>query len=134
MIPTIMRSTEEMLRLVPIALRDGALALGSTRWRAMWHVILPAARAGVITGVMLALARVAGETAPLLFTAFGNTQFNVKPSQPIDALPLSIFKYAMQPYDYLQRLALAGSLILVLLILAMSIFARRFAGRTAHRA
>jgi len=134
MIPTIMRSTEEMLRLVPISLRDGALALGSARWRAMWNVTLPAARGGVITGVMLALARVAGETAPLLFTAFGNTQFSVSPLQPINALPLDIFNYAMQPYDYLHRLALAGALILVLMILTMSIFARRFSSRGAIRA
>src|SRR2546423_3934796 len=88
MVPTIMRTTEEMLRLVPIAMRDGALALGSSRWRAMRDVILPAARGGVITGIMLALARVAGETAPLLFTPFGNNLFSVLPDQPLAALPL----------------------------------------------
>lgn len=129
MVPTIMRSTEEMLRLVPITLRDGALALGSTRWRAMWHVTLPAARGGIITGIMLALARVAGETAPLLFTAFGNSQFNVKPTEPIDALPLDIFTDAQSAYDYLHRLAMGGALILVGIILCLSLIARRFARR-----
>jgi len=96
-------------------------------------VILPAARGGVITGIMLALARVAGETAPLLFTAFGNNLFSVRPDQPIDALPLDIFRFATQPYDDLNRLALAGALILVFLIFVMSLFARRFAARNMVR-
>jgi phosphate transport system permease protein len=126
MIPTVMRTTEEILRLVPSGLRDGALALGSTKWRAMWGVVLPAARGGIITGVMLALARVAGETAPLLFTAFGNLNLNLKLDRPTDALPLDIFYNATAPYEYLHHLAQAGALILVLLILSMSITARRF--------
>jgi phosphate transport system permease protein len=124
MIPTVMRTTEEILRLVPIALRDGSLALGTTRWRTTWSVVLPAARGGIITGVMLAMARVAGETAPLLFTAFGNNVFSVKLSSPIDALPLNIFYYATSPYEDLKRQALAGAIILVGLILILSLVTR----------
>lgn len=127
MIPTVMRTTEEILRLVPLSLRDGALALGAPRWRAMWSVVLPAARGGVITGVMLALARIAGETAPLLFTAFGNNEYSISLNKPIDALPLDIFNDSTAPYDYLHHEAQAAALILVLLILGMSLLARRFA-------
>jgi phosphate transport system permease protein len=124
MIPTVMRTTEEMLRLVPVALRDASLALGGTRWRTSWSVILPAARAGIITGIMLALARVAGETAPLLFTAFGNVEFNIRLSRPINAVPLDIFYDATSPYEYLKREALAGAIILVALILLLSLVTR----------
>ena len=124
MIPTVMRTTEEILRLVPVSLRDASLALGGTRWRTTWSVILPAARAGIITGIMLALARVAGETAPLLFTAFGNTFFNLRLSRPIDAIPLDIFYDATSPYDYLHHQAQAGAIILVSLILVLSLETR----------
>ncbi len=124
MIPTIMRTTEEILRLVPTALRDASLGLGATRWRTMWSVTLPSARSGVITGVMLALARIAGETAPLLFTAFGNVFFNVHLSHPIDALPLDIFYDATSPYDYLHTQAQAGAILLILLILILSLTVR----------
>jgi phosphate transport system permease protein len=124
MIPTVMRTTEEILRLVPVSLRDASLALGGTRWRTTWSVVLPAARAGIITGIMLALARIAGETAPLLFTAFGNTFYNIRLSRPIDALPLNIFYDATSPYDYLKHQAQAGAIILVALILVMSVIAR----------
>ena len=124
MIPTVMRTTEEMIRLVPIGLRDASLALGAARWRTMWSVILPAARGGIVTGAMLALARTAGETAPLLFTAFGNLSFNVRLDQPIQALPLDIFQDVMTPYDNLHRLALAGSIILIVLVLVISLLAR----------
>jgi len=124
MIPTIMRTTEEILRLVPMSLWEASLALGATRWRTMWSVILPAARGGILTGVMLALARIAGETAPLLFTAFGNVDFNLKITKPIDALPLSIFYNATSPYDYLHRQAQAGAILLVLLILILSVLTR----------
>ena len=124
MIPTVMRTTEEMLRLVPVALRDASLALGGTRWRTSWSVVLPAARAGIITGIMLALARVAGETAPLLFTAFGNVFFNVRLSRPINAIPLDIFNDATSPYEYLHRQALAGAIVLVVLILLLSLITR----------
>lgn len=124
MIPTVMRTTEEILRLVPTAMRDASLALGATRWRTMWSVTLPAARAGILTGVMLALARVAGETAPLLFTAFGNSFFNVHLNRPIDALPLDIFTDATSAYPYLHQQALAGAILLVGLILLLSIITR----------
>jgi phosphate transport system permease protein len=124
MIPTVMRTTEEILRLVPIALRDASLALGGTRWRTTWSIVLPAARAGVITGIMLALARVAGETAPLLFTAFGNVVFSMRLNQPINAVPLDIFYDATSPYAYLHRQAQAGAIILVALILILSLVTR----------
>jgi phosphate transport system permease protein len=113
-----------MLRLVPVALRDASLALGCTRWRTSWSVVLPAARAGIVTGIMLALARVAGETAPLLFTAFGNVVFNIHLNRPIDAVPLDIFNAATSPYEYLHRQALAGAIILVGLILLLSLITR----------
>lgn len=124
MIPTVMRTTEEILRLVPLSLRDASLALGGTRWRTTWSIVLPAARAGVITGIMLALARVAGETAPLLFTAFGNVDFSMRLSQPINAVPLDIFYDATSPYAYLHRQAQAGAIILVTLILILSLVTR----------
>jgi len=124
MIPTVMRTTEEILRLVPVALRDASLALGGTRWRTSWSVVLPAARAGIITGIMLALARVAGETAPLLFTAFGNVEFNIRLDRPINAIPLDIFYDATSPYEYLKREALAGAIVLVALILLLSLVTR----------
>ncbi len=124
MIPTVMRTTEEILRLVPTTLRDASLALGASRWRTTWSVVLPAARGGIVTGVLLALARIAGETAPLLFTAFGNLDFNVRLDHPIDALPLNIFNYATSPYENLHHLALAGAIILLAIILILSLAAR----------
>ncbi|HEY3329875.1 MAG TPA: phosphate ABC transporter permease PstA [Capsulimonadaceae bacterium] len=124
MIPTIMRTTEEILRLVPVALREGSLALGATRWRTMFSIVLPAAKSGIITGVMLALARIAGETAPLLFTAFGNNVFSTKLFQPIDSLPWSIFINATQPGVDSEAKAHAGALILILLIFSMSLITR----------
>ncbi len=124
MIPTVMRTTEEILKLVPIALRDASLALGARRWRTTWSVILPAARGGVVTGILLALARIAGETAPLLFTAFGNLDFNARLDRPIDALPLNIFNYATSPYESLHHLALAGAIILLAIIFVLSLAAR----------
>ena len=124
MIPTVMRTTEEILRLVPIALRDASLALGASHWRTTWSVVLPAARGGIVTGILLALARIAGETAPLLFTAFGNLDFNLRLDKPIDALPLNIFNYATSPYDNLHHLALAGAIILLAIILVLSLISR----------
>lgn len=129
MIPTVMRTTEEILHLIPHALRDASLALGATRWRTMISVTLPAARAGILTGIMLALARIAGETAPLLFTAFGNTGFNVHLDRPINSLAYGIYFNATSPYDSLHRLADAAAILLLLLILAMSL-ATRFATRS----
>lgn len=116
MVPTITRTTEEMLLLVPQALREAAYGLGVPRWRTTLSITLRTATSGVITGVMLAFARVAGETAPLLFTAFGNTFWSLRSDQPIAALPLQIFVYANSPYDDWHRQAWAGSLVLIILI------------------
>ncbi|MGC2478102.1 MAG: phosphate ABC transporter permease PstA [Candidatus Sulfotelmatobacter sp.] len=116
MIPTICRTTEEMLLLVPTALREAAYGLGVPRWRTTLSIVLRTATSGVITGIMLAFARVAGETAPLLFTAFGNQFWNLRYDQPTAALPLQIFVYAISPYDEWHRLAWAGALVLIILI------------------
>jgi phosphate transport system permease protein len=116
MIPTISRTTEEMLLLVPQALREAAYGLGIPRWRTTLSITLRTATSGVITGIMLAFARVAGETAPLLFTAFGNQFWNLRADQPTAALPLQIFTYAISPYDEWHRQAWAGALVLIVLI------------------
>lgn len=116
MVPTIARTTEEMLLMVPHAIREAALGLGIPQWRSTISIALRTARAGVITGVMLAFARVAGETAPLLFTAFGNQYWNLNPNQPTAALPLQIYVYAISPFDEWHRQAWAGALILIVLI------------------
>jgi phosphate transport system permease protein len=116
MIPTIARSTEEMLLMVPQAVREAALGLGIPRWRATASITLRSAMPGVMTGIMLAFARVAGETAPLLFTAFGNQFWNWNINQPTAALPLQIFAYAISPYDEWHRQAWAGALVLIVLI------------------
>lgn len=116
MIPTITRTTEEMLLMVPHSIREAALGLGVPNWRSVLSVTLKTASPGVITGCMLAFARVAGETAPLLFTAFGNQFWSVAVNQPIAALPLQIYVYANSPYDEWHRLAWAGALVLISLI------------------
>jgi phosphate transport system permease protein len=116
MIPTICRTTEEMLLMVPNSIREAALGLGVPNWRSVLSITLRTASPGVITGCMLAFARVAGETAPLLFTAFGNQFWSVNLNQPIAALPLQIFVYAISPYDEWHRLAWAGALVLIVLI------------------
>jgi phosphate transport system permease protein len=116
MIPTITRTTEEMLLMVPHSIREAALGLGVPNWRSVLSVSLRTASPGVITGCMLAFARVAGETAPLLFTAFGNQFWSVNIGQPIAALPLQIYVYANSPYDEWHRLAWAGALVLISLI------------------
>jgi phosphate transport system permease protein len=116
MIPTIARTTEEMLLLVPQAIREAAYGLGIPRWRTTLSITLRTATSGVITGVMLAFARVAGETAPLLFTAFGNQFWNLRVDQPTAALPLQIFTYAISPFDEWHRQAWAGALVLIVLI------------------
>jgi phosphate transport system permease protein len=128
MIPTITRTTEEMLLLVPRALREAAYGLGIPRWRTTLSITLRTATSGVITGIMLAFARVAGETAPLLFTAFGNQFWNLKVNQPTAALPLQIFNYAISPYDEWHRQAWAGALVLIILIVT-AVAAVRFAVR-----
>jgi len=116
MIPTIARTTEEMMRMVPHTIREAALGLGVSQWRTTLQVTLRTASKGVITGVMLAFARVAGETAPLLFTAFGNQFWSFDPNQPTAALPLQIFAYAISPFEEWHRQAWAGALILILMI------------------
>ena len=128
MVPTITRTTEEMLLLVPQALREAAYGLGVPRWRTTLSITLRTATSGVITGIMLAFARVAGETAPLLFTALGNTFWNVRYDQPTAALPLQIYVYANSPYDDWHRQAWAGSFVLILLIVS-SVAAVRYAVR-----
>jgi phosphate transport system permease protein len=128
MIPTITRTTEDMLLLVPRALREAAYGLGISRWRTTLSITLRTATSGVITGIMLAFARVAGETAPLLFTAFGNQFWNLKPNEPTAALPLQIFAYAISPYDEWHRQAWAGALVLIVLIVS-AVAAVRFAVR-----
>ncbi|HVP44452.1 MAG TPA: phosphate ABC transporter permease PstA [Terriglobales bacterium] len=125
MIPTISRSTEEVLAMVPNTVREAAYGLGVARWRTTLSVALRTASAGVITGVMLAFARVAGETAPLLFTAFGNQFWNLKPNQPTAALSLQVFTFAISPFDEWHRQAWAGALVLIALIV-ISVAAVRY--------
>jgi phosphate transport system permease protein len=124
MIPLIMRTTEELLRLVPSTLKEGALALGATRGRAVFTVVLPAALPGILTGVLLALARIAGETAPLLFTSFNNQFFTTDITQPISTLTVQVFLYAISPYRDWHRQAWAGALVLVLIVFSCSLLAR----------
>ena len=129
MVPTITRTTEEMLATVPHAVREAALGLGVPKWRTTISVALRTASPGIITGCMLAFARVAGETAPLLFTAFGNQFWSVKLNEPIGALPLQIYVYAISPYDEWHRLAWAGSLVLIVMIMVSVTLVRIFASR-----
>ena len=129
MIPTVTRATEEMLLMVPQSIREAALALGIPQWRSTLSVTLRVATSGVITGVMLAFARVAGETAPLLFTAFGNQFWNTKPNQPMAALPLQIYTYAISPFDEWHRQAWAASLVLIAFIVGTVAMVRWIAGR-----
>jgi phosphate transport system permease protein len=124
MIPLILRTTEEVVLLVPSGYREAALALGVSRWKTIVHIVMKTASKGIITGILLALARVGGETAPLLFTAFGNRFWNHSLSQPIAALPLQIFTYAISPYDDWHRQAWAGALVLVSGIFCVNITVR----------
>ena len=135
MIPLVMRTTEEVLQLVPGGYREAALALGISKWRTIVQIVLRTATKGIVTGVLLALARVAGETAPLLFTALGNSSWAHSLTQPIAAMPLQIFTYAISPYDDWHRQAWAGALVLLLLVLAINIGVRfltrdRFHGKS----
>jgi phosphate transport system permease protein len=129
MVPTIARTTEEMLLMVPHSVREAAMGLGVSQWRTTLSITLPSASAGVITGVMLAFARVAGETAPLLFTAFGNQYWNRNPAQPTAALPLQIYTYAISPFDDWHRQAWAGALVLIVLIVGAVTLVRVAAAR-----
>jgi phosphate transport system permease protein len=124
MIPLVMRTTEEVLQLVPNGYREAALALGIAQWRTIVQIIVRTALKGIVTGILLALARVAGETAPLLFTAFGNRFWTHRLSDPMAALPLQIFNYAISPYDDWHRQAWAGALVLLLLITAINVSVR----------
>jgi phosphate transport system permease protein len=124
MVPTVTRSTEEMLLLVPQSVREAAFGLGVPQWRTTISITLPSARSGIITGVMLAFARIAGETAPLIFTAFGNQFWSFSANQPIAALPLQIYTYALSPFEEWHRQAWAGALMLVILIVGATALLR----------
>ena len=131
MIPLVTRTTEEMIRVVPSSLREAALALGYQRWRTSLSIVLRTAMPGIVTGALVAVARVAGETAPLLFTAFGNQFWSTSIREPIAALPLQIFTYAISPYDEWHSLAWAGALVLIGMVLVISL-AARFATRSRY--
>jgi phosphate transport system permease protein len=124
MIPLVMRTTEEVLVLVPQSYREAGLALGIARWKIIMVIVVRAAMKGIVTGVLLALARVAGETAPLMFTALGNSFWNHNLKEPIAALPLQIYTYAISPYEDWHRQAWAGALVLILMILSLNILVR----------
>ena len=124
MIPLILRTTEEVVLLVPNGYREAALALGVSRWKTIVHIVMKTASRGIITGILLALARVGGETAPLLFTAFGNRFWNHSLNQPIAALPLQIFTYSISPYDDWHRQAWAGALVLVTGVFCVNVIVR----------
>lgn len=124
MIPIVARATEDVLRLVPRELREASIALGATESRTIWSVVLPAARNGIITGIMLAMARAAGETAPLLLTAFGSQFLNTNIARPMAALPLQVFVYTLSPYDTQIHQAYAGAFVLMALVIAASLLVR----------
>lgn len=132
MIPLITRTTEELLLLVPSALREGALALGATRGRAVFSIIVPAALPGIVTGIVLALARIAGETAPLLFTSFNNRFFSTDLRQPMASVTVQVFTYAISPYEDWHRQAWAGALVLVMLVLVCSVLTRLATARVTR--
>jgi len=129
MIPITLRSTEEFLRSVPVSLREGAMALGASKWKTIATVIVPAAYRGILTAILLAFARVAGETAPLIFTALGNSFWSPGWTQPTASLPVTIYNYALSPYDDWHRQAWAGGLVLLGLILIINIVARGILAR-----
>ncbi|HEX6643748.1 MAG TPA: phosphate ABC transporter permease PstA [Gemmatimonadales bacterium] len=124
MIPMVLRTTEEMIRLVPNSLREAALALGYPRWRTSLGIVVRSTLPGIVTGSLLAVARIAGETAPLLFTALGSQYLVTDPNQPMSALPLTVFTYATGPYEAWHELAWASALVLILVVLVLSIGAR----------
>ena len=124
MLPTIIKSTEETLKLIPFTLKESALALGVPYYKTMLSVILPAGASGIITGILLGISRIAGETAPLLFTAFGNFYFNINILKPVDSLPLMIYNYATSPYEDLKNIAWGASFVLVSFVLILNLFAR----------
>jgi phosphate transport system permease protein len=129
MIPVISRTTEEVLLLVPQSIREAALGLGIPKWRTILSVVLRSASAGIVTSVMLAFARIAGESAPLMFTAFGNEFWSSNPNQPVAALPLQIYKYAIQPYEQAHAQAWTAALVLISMIVLTVVFVRFIVGR-----
>lgn len=133
LIPIVARISEEMLGLVPDSVREAALALGIPPWKTILVIVLPAARAGIVTGIVLGLARIAGETAPLIFTALGNQRLTLSVGEPMDALPLRIWTYASGPYDAWHTQAWAASLLLIALVLGFSLVTRVAVGRRASR-
>jgi phosphate transport system permease protein len=124
MIPIVTRTTEEIVRLVPKSMREGALALGAPQWRVTWDIVLPAAKTGIATGAMLAVARVLGETAPLLFTAFGSRFYNIYLDEPMASMPVQIYNYAISPFEEWHEKAWAATLVLITLILLINIIVR----------
>jgi phosphate transport system permease protein len=128
MLPTLARTTEEILRMVPASLREAGLALGLPRWRVILGVLVPAGGSGILTGILLALGRAAGETAPLLFTAFGSRFWSLSLDQPVASLPVQIYTYALSPYDDWHRQAWAAALVLVLLVMGLNVLARACLG------
>ena len=131
--PIITRATEETLRLVPDELREGALALGSPRWKMVLRIVVPTAGSGILTAVLLALARGLGETAPILLTALGNDFMNLNPTQPTDAIPLRVYNYAQSPYPDWVQLAWGGAVVLLVTVLVLSIVARILSDRQRRR-
>jgi phosphate transport system permease protein len=133
MFPTVTRATEEAIKLVPTTVREAALALGLPEWKSVVKIILPAASTGIVTAIMLGVARVAGETAPLLFTAFGNPDIQWSPTHTVEALPVQIWEYATQPYENAHRLAWEGALVLFGIIVILNISARLLTRRLRTR-
>jgi phosphate transport system permease protein len=132
MLPVVARTTEDMLQLVPNALRESALALGSPRWKVTFHIVFRAAKVGLLTGVLLAIARISGETAPLLFTALNSPYWSTTLNGPVANLPVTIFNYAMSPYDDWVRLAWGASLLITVGVLALNISSRFILRRSSH--
>ena len=126
LLPVVVRTTDETMRLVPITLREAALALGAPKWRVIVQILYPAARTGMITGVLLGVARISGETAPLLFTALNNQYWTANPGQPMANIPVVIFQFALSPYDAWHHLAWAGALLMTVFVLVVSVGARFF--------
>jgi phosphate transport system permease protein len=124
MVPIVARTTEELLKLVPVHIREAGLALGLPRWKVILRIVLRGSLGGITTGIMLAVARVAGETAPLLFTALGNNYWHESLDQPIASLPVQIYNYAISPFEDLQRQAWAGALVLILFVFAINLITR----------
>ena len=129
LLPVVVRTTDEMLRLVPDVMREAALSLGIPRWKVVGHVVYRAAKAGILTGVLLAVARISGETAPLLFTALNNQYWTSDLAEPMANIPVVIFQYAMSPYDEWHTLAWAGAFVMMLFVLLLSIVSRMFLNR-----